>query len=299
MLVSTLAFSLMNICVKMLERIPAHQIIFFRVSISALITGVLIYRARVSPLGKQRLWLLLRGAAGALALYLYFLTIKQMPLATAVALQYMSPLFGALLAPWFVQERMGWVQWVYFLISFAGVIALKGFDGSVSLAWVLIGLASAFLTGVTSNAIRKSAGTENVLVVMIYLPFFALPISGTYALISWVPPSGWEWPLLVFTGLFTQVNQFYTTKALQSDRLERITYLNYLGLVYALIWGWFIFNEPITLGTIGAMCLIVGGVLLNFLHGLRQVKRYRLRAIRQVGLAFGAARRHRGRLNNE
>ena len=287
MLVSTFAFSLMNVCVKGLERIPAHQIIFFRVTISALITGYLIYRAHISPLGYQRWWLLLRGAAGALALYLYFLTIKEMPLATAVALQYMSPLFGALLAPWFVQERMTVTQWFYFLISFGGVVALKGFDAETSLFWVIIGLASAFLTGVTSNAIRKSAGTENVLVVMLYLPLFAMPFSGAYSLIEWVPPVGWEWVFLILTGLFTTLNQFYTTKALQSDKLERVTYINYLGLVYALLLGWFIFNEPITLGTVGAMCLIVGGVLLNFLHGLREVQLYRLRTLRRVGQALG------------
>ena len=275
MLISTLAFSLMNVCVKALPAIPTAQLITFRVGISLLITGALLYRAGMSPWGNNRVWLLVRGATGTCALWLYFITIKAMPLSTAVALQYISPLFAAILAPWFVGERMGLAQWLYFGISFIGVLFLKGFDANIGLVPLGLGLLSAFLTGITTNAIRRSKDTENPLVVMLYLPIFALPISLTFTIVQWVPPVGWQWALLLLTGLCTQVNQYYTTKALQTDRIDRVTYINYLGLVYAVIFGWAIFAEPITLANIGAMCLIVSGVLLNVLHGMRSIRRFR------------------------
>ncbi len=276
MLISTLGFSLMNLCAKAVPRIPAHEMVFFRVAVSFIIVGGLSWYQGVNILGTNRFWLLVRGAAGTAALWLYFITIKTMPLATAVAIQYLSPLFSAMLAPLFVREKMSAVQWAYFSISFLGVILLKGFDLSISPLYLLMGLASAFLTGVTTNAIRKSRGTEHPLVVMAYLPMFALPPSSIAVASEWTQPIGWEWVLLILTGVFTLVNSYYTTRALQSDRIERVTYLNYLGLVYAVTFGYLFFNEPISLGSFGALCLIVGGVLLNFLHNLNQVRRLRL-----------------------
>lgn len=276
MLISTAGFAMLNLCAKGLPRIPAHEMVSFRVIVSLAIIGVIAWRNRINILGTNRFWLLVRGAAGAIAVWLYFLTIKHMPLATAVAVQYLSPLFSAVLAPFFVKERMTAVQWVYFMISFIGVVCLKGFDLSISPFYLFLGLFSAFLTGVSVNAIRKSRATEHPLVVMAYLPLFAIPISVPITILDWTTPIGWEWALLFLTGIFTLVNQYYTTRALQMDRIERVTYLNYLGLVYAVIFGYFFFDEHVSLGSFGALCLIVGGVLLNFLHGLRQVRRFRL-----------------------
>ncbi len=273
MLISTLAFSVMNVCVKALGRIPALEIMFCRVVISMGITLVGIWRAGISPLGQNRLWLLVRGASGALALWLYFVTLKHLPLATAVAIQYMSPLFGVALAPFFIGEQMRARQWLYFLVSFAGVFMLQQFEGNMPPLYLALGIASALLTGLGTNAIRRSRETEHPLVVMLYLPLFAVPASAPWALGGWVAPVGWEWALLAATGIFTQLNQYYTTRALQAEPLARVTYLNYLGLIYAVGLGYLVFGEPISLGGFGSMCLIAAGVLLNLLEGRRKVER--------------------------
>ena len=267
MLISTVGFTLMNMCVKELGRIPALEIIFVRVTVAAVITLIAMRRAGVAPWGRNKTWLLVRGAAGAVALWLYFITIKHLPLSTAVAVQYMSPLFAVALAPWMIGEQMAARRWLYFLISFAGVFALQRFELRIDPFYVAIGIVSALLTGIVSNAVRRSRETEHPYVVMIYLPLFALPASGPYALAHWVAPAPAEWALLLATGLFTQVNQYYSTRALQAEPLARISYLNYLGLLYAVVIGYFFFNEPITLGGFGALCLIAGGVLLNLLEG--------------------------------
>lgn len=267
MLISTAGFSVMNLCVKGLGHIPALQIMFSRVAISMGLTLWGIRQAGVSPWGEQRLWLLIRGAAGALALWLYFVTIKHLPLSTAVAVQYMSPLFGAALAPWMIGEKMPARRWLYFLVSFAGVFALQRFEGHIEPLYLLFGILSALLTGLGTNAIRRSRETEHPLVVMFYLPLFAVPASAPYTLTHWVQPVGVEWLLLLATGIFTQINQYYTTKAIQAEPLARVTYLNYLGLIYAVVLGYLIFGEPVSLGGVGAMCLIAGGVLLNLVDG--------------------------------
>jgi drug/metabolite transporter (DMT)-like permease len=275
MLISTLSFSLMNACVKGLVAIPAYEIIFFRVAISFTIAFSALRAAHIPIFGNNRKWLLIRGASGALALWLYFITIKLLPLPVAVAIQYTSPIFGALLAPFFVREHLTARQWAYFMVSFAGVAALAQFETALNWKATLLGLTSAFLTGLTINSIRKSRSTEHPLVVLIYLPLFALPFSGIYTVTNFILPRGTEWLLLIGTGIFTHFNQYYTTKALQADTIARVTYMNYLGLIYAVILGFFLFGEKISLGTIGALCLIASGVLLNLVYNFNQTRKIR------------------------
>ena len=71
-MLSSLAFSLMTVCVKQLGgRIPVTEIVLARSVISIMLTGVGL-RLRVNSLGNNRGLLLARGLAGGLALPKFF-----------------------------------------------------------------------------------------------------------------------------------------------------------------------------------------------------------------------------------
>src|SRR3982750_1045501 len=89
MLLATLAFSVMNVFVKQLNRIPAMEIVFFRCLVSAAIFFVGIGRAGVDWKGNNNALLIARGASGTLALFMFFITLQNIPLATAVTIAYL------------------------------------------------------------------------------------------------------------------------------------------------------------------------------------------------------------------
>src|SRR6476661_707578 len=95
MLLATFAFAVMNVFVKQLDRIPAMEIVFFRCLVSGLICGVVIARQRMDWQGNNHTLLIARGTFGTLALFTFFITLQRMPLATAVTIQYLSPIFTA------------------------------------------------------------------------------------------------------------------------------------------------------------------------------------------------------------
>jgi len=66
-------------------------------------------------------------------------------------------------------------------------------------------------------------------------------------------------------GVFTQIGQVNTTKALQADAANKVTSLKYLGAIYALLYGFFIFGETYTRQSIFGIILILSGVLANVL----------------------------------
>ena len=112
MLCSTLAFALMQICVKYLPHIPAHELILFRSIISIVLSVAMLQKLGIHLLGKNKKVLMMRGIFGTTALLLFFYTLQNIPLASAVTLQYLSPIFTALFAAIFLKEKMQIKQWI-------------------------------------------------------------------------------------------------------------------------------------------------------------------------------------------
>ena len=91
-MIATLFFSLMQVFVKYIHRLPSEEIVFFRAIIALIISFVMIKQKGLKPLGNNRKLLIMRGLVGSAALLLFFYSIKNIPLATAVVLQYLSPI---------------------------------------------------------------------------------------------------------------------------------------------------------------------------------------------------------------
>ena len=269
MLLSTLLFAGMNACVKQLHHLPALEIIFFRSIFSIVASYVALRRLGVAPFGHNRRLLISRGSTGALALICYFLSLQNLPLATAVTVQYLAPIFTAVLGIWLVGEGVrGW-QWVFFGLSFGGVLLVQqggpvaAAGGASELLFLGIGVLGALVSGLSYNAIRNLRGREHPLVIVFYFPLISLPISAVACLFYWVAPHGIDWLWLLACGLFTQGAQLTMTRAYQMERLSRVAPLNYVGMFYALGLGYLFFNERFGLLAYGGMALVLLGVGLN------------------------------------
>ncbi|WP_260625725.1 DMT family transporter [Hymenobacter sediminicola] len=276
MLLSTLFFALLNVCVKLLPHLPPLEIIFFRSVLSLALSYGALRQARVAPWGQpqSRFYLLSRGTTGALALVLYFYTLQTMPLASAVTIQYLAPIFTAVLGIFIVKEKVQPWQWVFFLLSFGGVVLVKGVDTRIEPLYLAMGVASAVFSGLSYNSIRKMGGREHPMVIVLYSQLVVVPFSAVYCLLHWTTPVGWQdWSVLLLTGIFTQLSQVYKTKAYQAGPLASISSLDYLGILYALGLGFTFFGETFGLPSYAGMALVLLGVALNAAYTFRQSRR--------------------------
>ncbi|MBD1398617.1 DMT family transporter [Pontibacter sp. JH31] len=263
MLLSTLFFSLMNVCVKMLPHIPAIEVILFRSVVSLVMSFVVLRSKRVSVWGSNYGLLIARGAAGAMALMLFFNTLQNIPLATAATLQYLSPIFTTIMGIFIVKEKVKPWQWVFFAISFGGILVIEGMDATADSFYVWMGVASAVFSGFAYNFIRRLNTREHPLVIVFYFPLVALPISGIYSIFNWVQPDGWDWGILLLVGVLTQLGQYYMTMSYQAEEISKVANLNYIGIIYALSLGFILFDEHFELATYVGMALVLVGVILN------------------------------------
>lgn len=193
MLLATFAFAVMNVFVKQLDRIPAMEIVLFRCLVSGLICGVEISRRQLDWKGDNHALLIARGTFGTLALFTFFLTLQRMPLATAVTIQYLSPIFTALIGIFVLREMVPARQWLFYGIAYAGVFVLKGFDSRVSNLYLLIGIISAICSGVAYNLVRRLREREEPIVVVLHFQLVGIAAGLVFTFFSWRTPLPWEW----------------------------------------------------------------------------------------------------------
>jgi len=263
MLASTAFFALMNLGAKLLPRISVYEVALFRALVTLVVAGVMIRRARLSPWGNNKRFLILRGVAGTGALLLYLWTVQVMPLSSAVTVQYLSPIFTVVITGLMIGERTSLRQWLYFAIAFTGVLLVKGFDPRVTTWALAAGIASAIGSGVAYSSIRRLKDDDDPLVVVFYFPLLTIPIVAAPVIATWVTPTGIELALLLGVGLTTTIAQICLTKAYQLERADRISMLTYVGTIYAVVFGYWLFDERLTLLGAGGLALIIVGVVLS------------------------------------
>lgn len=272
MLLSTFFFALMNLCVKLLPEIPAHEIVFFRSLGIFLICVVLLAKYRLHPLGHQRRDLFLRGLFGTLALTAYFYTLKHLPLASAVTIQYLNPIFSTAFAVLLLNEKVQLKQWGFFALSFCGVLLVKGFDNRVSTFYLVTGILAAACAGLAYNYVRKLRHSDHPIVVIFYFAWVNLALIGPYTATHWQMPQGKAWIWLILVGVLTYIAQLFMTWAYHAERMAVVANLNYIGVLYALVLGWLFLHEPVQPLTLIGMFLIIGGVVLSSRYSLKQPK---------------------------
>jgi len=265
MLIAGIAFAGMNVSVKFLNHIPLFEIILVRV----LITLILSYRTlkirKINPWGNNKKFLILRGFFGGCGLICYFYTLQNMEIANAIVIHYLSPIFTTVIAIFVFSERVKFIQWISFGISFLGVIAVKGF-AKVETMDFIVGILGALFTGLAYNAIKNMKNKEESDVIIFYHPLVTLPLTIVYFLMFPQPlvmPNLFELLLLVATGICTQIGQYFITRAYQIEDAAKISSVTYVGIIWGVLIGKFMFNDHYSASVLLGMFLVIGGVLLN------------------------------------
>ena len=266
MLVASFAFGLMNICVKMVSGMPVAETVFFRALVQIVLGYVTIRQLGVSPLGKNKMLLLQRGLFGSLGLICYFYTLQQMPLGNAIIIHYLAPVLTTILAIWMAGERVIRLQWLFFAVTFAGVMLVNGAGFEVPVLPMLAGLGGAVFSALAYNTIKKLTGVEDPNVVVLYFPLVSVPIALAYFLFKpqdWVWPDGMQWMWLLGTGISTQIGQFFMTRAYQEDLASRVSAVSYAGILWGAGAGLLIFDESYAILQYVGMGMVIAGVVLN------------------------------------
>ena len=269
MFLSTLCFALANIFVKQVSTIPVMEVVFFRCGVATVLCFIGIRQRKADWKGSDRRMLLLRGLFGTAAVCLFFTTLQHIPLASAMTIQYLSPIFTSIIAIFVLREPVRSMQWFFYAIAFGGVLMIERFDTRVSLAYATTGIIAAFCSGMAYNLVRSMREREDPLTIVLHFQLVGTLVGMIGMAFEWQTPQGWEWLYLVLIGVFSQLGQIFLTNSLQKEPVAGVAIVIYTGLIHGLLVGSFVFGEEQTAVEMSGMLLVVFGVLLSVLYGRR------------------------------
>ncbi|MGB3144830.1 MAG: DMT family transporter [Maribacter sp.] len=267
MIISTVSFSLMNSFIKYLSHVPTFEIVFFR-SLGSLIlaTGYILLKG-IPMLGNSRTLMVLRSIFGLTAMSLFFMSLKYLPVGTAVSLRYLAPIFAAIMAIFVLKEKLKPIQWFLFLIAFSGVIVLKGVDYTVDNTGLILVLIASVLSGMVYITIRKIGNTDHPLVIVNYFMFIGTVIGGILCIFNWKTPIGKDWLILSSLGIFGFFGQVFMTKAFQIAKTNLVAPLKYIEVIFTMTVGIAWFGDIYTLWSLLGILMIIGALMANVIVG--------------------------------
>lgn len=273
MLISALGFALMAACVKEVSGlgIPVLEIVAVRSIVSGIISYADIKRKKIPLFGNNKTLLIARGTVGSFALVFVYYAVTTLPLAEATVLQYLHPVFTAILALFFLKEIIQRSTIVCIIISLLGLFVIiqpnLQLDSGVHYPWLSIGagVLGAFTSAIAYIIVKKLTKTDDSSVIIFYFPLVALPISIILLGSDFVMPSLAATGLLILVGIFTQVGQVGLTKALHCADANKATAYAYVQVLFSVLIGWVYFSEVPMLTTIIGGGLIMVGALINVL----------------------------------
>lgn len=271
MLISALGFALMAACVKEVSGlgIPVLEIVAARAIVSGIISYADIKRKNISMWGNNKTLLIARGTVGSFALMFVYYAVTTLPLAEATVLQYLHPVFTAVLALYFLKENIQRSTIACIIISLLGLFIIiqpnLQLDSVIQYPWISIGagVLGALGSAIAYIIIKKLTKTDDSSVIIFYFPMVALPISMIMLGSDFVVPSLTATGLLILVGIFTQVGQVGLTKALNSADASKATAYSYVQVLFSVFIGWAYFSEVPVITTIIGGSLIMLGALIN------------------------------------
>jgi drug/metabolite transporter (DMT)-like permease len=258
MLFASFAFAIMGVCVKLASSLySTSEIVMYRGSIGMTVLFCVIlyqggsFRTRF-PIA--HLW---RGTVGVVALWLWFYAIAILPLATAMTLNYMAPIWIALILLcagwWHAKDRVEWPLMAAIAMSFVGVtLLLQPAFESQQLAGALTALVSGMLSALAYLQVRKlgQAGEPEYRVVFYFsIVNFLAGVIGNVAgagagPVTWhAHSSGYGVALLLAIGLCATMAQMAMTRAYRLGKTLVVANLQYTGIVFSSAWGVLIFGD--------------------------------------------------------
>ncbi len=266
MFMSICGFSLMDVIVKWSVDYPIGQILFFRGFFGIIFYFFVIPKDRLHNFYQTKRPGLhsLRCIAGLIAIVAIFIALRKLPLATVVSISFAAPIFTTIFSIYLLSEKVGIYRWLAVLVGFVGILIIA--EPGISELNIYYIFPIIFCLGLSYVAItlRQLSSTEPVWLISFYfslaitlLSFFTIPY-------GWMMPSFNHFLLLSLIGVFGGVSNLWLSQSYKYSEVSLVTPLKYLALVFAIIFGYFIWGEIPTIKTLVGAFLVIVSTLIIF-----------------------------------
>lgn len=207
----------------------------------------------------------LRAVLLFLMFLFYYLALKSLSLASAVALVFSAPLMTTLLSVPILKERIGSHRLGAVLLGFAGVLIMVRPGGEV-FGWPALLCLAASLFYALSMVLTRLLGSTESLSRLVFYPNVAFFVGSALLLpANWTPVTPIHAGMLVAFGLWTVIAHLAITQAYRIAPPPVVAPFDYTTLVWALLWGWLVWSEwPSWTTLAGALVVVLAGLYVVY-----------------------------------
>jgi drug/metabolite transporter (DMT)-like permease len=243
-----------------------HQIILIRALIAlAIVLAVVAVSGTGFGQLRSRRWRahLLRVSLVMVSNVTYFMGLSVLPLADAVAMAFVAPVFVVLLGAVILGERVGAQRWAAVMLGLLGVgLVMRPSMGSVQPAALLV-VISALAYASCHIMTRQLRGTESAMTLNFHVQVGFIVVSLAmglavgdghlaqasrpdaplaFLLRPWIAPPLADWPALLGTGLAVGIGGLMMSEAYRRSEVALIAPFEYIGMPMAILWGFWVFG---------------------------------------------------------
>ncbi|ODT91934.1 MAG: transporter [Sphingobium sp. SCN 64-10] len=220
-----------------------------------------------------------RAVAGLIGVTSIYGAVLLLPLAEATTLSFTSPIFAVLIAVVLFREKIGLIRGSALVIGFLGVFVLMqpgfasfGSAGSqISLLGIGVALFAAFMVPLISYQIQDLNTTENPWSIVFWFAALSIPILIFAMPFVMAPHDTTTWLLIAAMALCGVVAQLLLTLSLRFGSAGVVLLMDYTGLLWAITYGYLVFDQgaPASLW-LGAPLIVGAGLMIAYREKLRK-----------------------------
>mgnify|MGYP001175029476 CR=1 FL=1 len=226
------------------DHIHPFEIAFFRNLFALFAMAPWFVKLGWAPLRTSRPGLMLwRAIVNSVCMLGFFMAISLAPLAEVTALGFTAPIYVAILAIFFLGERLGLQRWSAILVGFIGVFVVlrPGFQ-NIGLGQILV-LGSALGWAICLIMIKILGRTESSVTITVYMSIMMTPMLLGPALYVWVWPTLEQWGLLVILGILGGLGQMGMAEALRLAPTHVVMPVDFTRLIIVSLFAYLAFGE--------------------------------------------------------
>jgi len=278
MFLASLSFAFMGGFAKVISQtLPPVEVTFFRNIFGVILVGIAIYKVPLKQKGGRPWLLFFRGSMGFSALLAYFYVMAHIPLGEAVTYNKTSPIFVAIFAFIFLNEKLQKSAIFAILLGFIGILFIAQPVGGTFDKYDILGIFSGIGAALAYTSIRELRsyydtraivmsfmliGTIAPLFLMFITPYVDASEDFDWMFAEFIMPEGIEWAYVTAVGIFATISQLLMTKAYELTKAGIVGTISYSNIIFALIIGIFLGDPIPNIWTFLGIILVISSGLL-------------------------------------
>ncbi len=278
MLIASFTFAIMGAFAKLAsESMPSLEVVFFRNIAGVILVGIAVLKTPMVQKGGRPFLLFFRGFMGFTALLAFFYNIAHIPLGDAMTYSKTSPIFTAIFAFIFLNEKLSSKGWMAVFIGFIGILFITQPSGVGFTKYDMLGIFSGIGAALAYTSIRELrnyydtraivlsfmlTGTIGPIFLFLISPYIDMP-ELDFLLGEFVMPQGIVWFYVIGMGVLATISQLLMTKAYGETKAGIVGAVSYTNILFSILVGLTLGDSlPSLLTAFGILLIVFAGIMV-------------------------------------